>query len=48
MRQAAGASIANIPSNEVYDALQIGVADGTDTSTGSVVSFRGPARFSPR
>ncbi len=36
----AGASIINIPSNEVYNALQTGVADGTDTSTGSFVSFR--------
>jgi len=40
MWQAAGASIANIPSNEVYNALQAGVADATDTSTGSFVSFR--------
>jgi TRAP-type C4-dicarboxylate transport system substrate-binding protein len=40
MWQAAGASIINIPSNEVYNALQTGVADGTDTSTGSFVSFR--------
>jgi TRAP-type C4-dicarboxylate transport system substrate-binding protein len=36
----AGASIIQIPSNEVYNALQTGVADGTDTSTGSFVSFR--------
>ena len=36
----AGASIVSIPSNEVYNALQTGVADGTDTSTGSFVSFR--------
>jgi TRAP-type C4-dicarboxylate transport system substrate-binding protein len=40
MWQAAGASIVNIPSNEVYNALQTGVADATDTSTGSFVSFR--------
>jgi TRAP-type transport system periplasmic protein len=40
MWQAAGASIVSIPSNEVYNALQTGVADGTDTSTGSFVSFR--------
>src|SRR5215213_2669536 len=40
MWQAAGASIVNIPSNEVYNALQTGVAEGTDTSTGSFVSFR--------
>jgi TRAP-type transport system periplasmic protein len=36
----AGASIIQIPSNEVYNALQTGVADGTDTSTGSFLSFR--------
>ena len=40
MWQAAGASIVNIPSNEVYNALQTGVVEGTDTSTGSFVSFR--------
>jgi TRAP-type C4-dicarboxylate transport system substrate-binding protein len=40
MWQAAGASIVSIPSNEVYNALQTGVADGTDTSAGSFVSFR--------
>ena len=40
MWSAAGASIAGIPSNEVYNALQTGVIDGTDTSTGSFVSFR--------
>lgn len=36
----AGASIVSIPSSEVYSALQQGVATGTDTSTGSMVSFR--------
>jgi TRAP-type transport system periplasmic protein len=36
----AGASIVSIPSNEVYSALQQGVAQATDTSTGSFVSFR--------
>lgn len=36
----AGASIVSIPSSEVYSALQQGVADGTDTSAGSFVSFR--------
>ena len=36
----AGASIVSIPSNEVYNALQQGVAQGTDTSAGSFVSFR--------
>ena len=40
MWQQAGASIVNIPSNEVYNALQTGVAEATDTSTGSFVSFR--------
>ena len=32
MWQQAGASIVSIPSNEVYNALQTGVADATDTS----------------
>ncbi len=36
----AGASIVSIPSSEVYNALQQGVAQGTDTSAGSFVSFR--------
>ncbi|WP_086464756.1 TRAP transporter substrate-binding protein DctP [Oceanibaculum nanhaiense] len=36
----AGASIVSIPSNEVYNALQTGVANATDTSAGSFVSFR--------
>jgi TRAP-type C4-dicarboxylate transport system substrate-binding protein len=36
----AGASIVAIPSSEVYSALQQGVAQATDTSTGSFVSFR--------
>jgi TRAP-type C4-dicarboxylate transport system substrate-binding protein len=40
MWQAAGASIVTIPSNEVYNALQTGVIEGTDTSSGSFVSFR--------
>jgi TRAP-type C4-dicarboxylate transport system substrate-binding protein len=40
MWQQAGASIVSIPSNEVYNALQTGVAEATDTSTGSFVSFR--------
>src|SRR5262249_42978366 len=35
MWQAAGASIVSIPSNEVYNALQTGVAEATDTSSGS-------------
>ena len=40
MWQAAGASVVNVASNEVYNALQTGVADATDTSTASFVSFR--------
>lgn len=40
MWQQAGASIVSIPSSEVYNALQTGVADATDTSAGSFVSFR--------
>lgn len=36
----AGASLVSMPSNEVYTALQTGVAEATDTSTGSFVSFR--------
>jgi len=40
MWQSAGATIVSVPSNEVYNALQTGVADATDTSTGSFVSFR--------
>jgi len=40
MWQQAGASIVSAPSNEVYNALKTGVADATDTSSGSFVSFR--------
>src|SRR3982074_1674811 len=40
MWQSAGAAIVSIPSNEFYNALQTGVADATDTSSGSFVSFR--------
>src|SRR5260221_7863203 len=40
MWQAAGASVVSVPSNEVYNALQTGVAEATDTSSGSFVSFR--------
>ena len=40
MWQSAGASIVSIPSSEVYNALQSGVAEATDTSSGSFVSFR--------
>ncbi len=35
-----GASVISVPSNEVYNALQTGVINATDTSTGSFVSFR--------
>ena len=38
--QSAGASIVSIPSNEIYNAFQTGVAEGTDTSMGSFLSFR--------
>ncbi len=40
MWASAGGSIVSIASNEVYNALQQGVITGTDTSTGSMVSFR--------
>src|SRR5712675_1950115 len=40
MWQQAGASIVSGPSNEVYNALKTGVAEATDTSSGSFVSFR--------
>ncbi len=40
MWQEAGASIVSVPSNEIYNAFQTGVAEGTDTSMGSFVSFR--------
>ena len=40
MWEAAGASIVSVPSNEIYNAFQTGVAEGTDTSLGSFVSFR--------
>jgi TRAP-type C4-dicarboxylate transport system substrate-binding protein len=40
MWQAAGASIVSVPSNEIYNAFQTGVAEGTDTSMGSFLSFR--------
>lgn len=40
MWKEAGASIVSMSSNEVYNALQTGVVDATDTSSGSFVSFR--------
>jgi TRAP-type transport system periplasmic protein len=40
MWQAAGASIVSPPSNEIYNAFQSGVIDGTDTSLGSFGSMR--------
>src|SRR5216684_3160807 len=40
MWQSAGASIVSVPSNDIYNAFQTGVAEGTDTSLGSFVSFR--------
>src|SRR5262245_24644903 len=40
MWQAAGASIGSVPSNEVYNALQTGVAEATDTRWGSCVASR--------
>jgi TRAP-type transport system periplasmic protein len=36
----AGASIASMPSSEIYTAMQTGVLDATNTSSGSFVSFR--------
>ncbi|HVC12635.1 MAG TPA: TRAP transporter substrate-binding protein DctP [Burkholderiales bacterium] len=40
MWEAAGASIVSVPSNEIYNAFQTGVAEATDTSMGSFLSFR--------
>ncbi len=36
----AGASISSMPSSEIYTALQTGVLDGANTSSGSFVSYR--------
>ncbi|MDX1653794.1 MAG: TRAP transporter substrate-binding protein DctP [Candidatus Competibacteraceae bacterium] len=36
----AGASIASMPSSEIYTAMQTGVLDSTSTSSGSLVSYR--------
>lgn len=35
-----GASIASMPSSEIYTAMQTGVLDGANTSSGSFVSYR--------
>jgi TRAP-type C4-dicarboxylate transport system substrate-binding protein len=40
MLAAAGASISSMPSSEIYSALQTGVIDGANTSSGSFVSYR--------
>src|SRR5579884_3515026 len=40
MWEAAGASIVSPPSNEIYNAFQSGVVDGTDTSLGTFASMR--------
>ena len=40
MWQAAGATIVSPPSNEIYNAFQTGVVNGTDTSLGTFASTR--------
>ena len=40
MLAGAGASIAKMPSSEIYSALQTGVLDGANTSSASLVSYR--------
>lgn len=40
MLQGAGASIQSMPSSEIYTAMQQGVIDGANTSSGSFVSYR--------
>jgi TRAP-type C4-dicarboxylate transport system substrate-binding protein len=40
MLAAAGASINSMPSSEIYSAMQTGVLDGANTSSGSLVSYR--------
>jgi TRAP-type C4-dicarboxylate transport system substrate-binding protein len=40
MLAAAGASIASMPSSEIYSAMQTGVLDATNTSAESFVSYR--------
>lgn len=40
MLKEGGASITNVPSNEIYSAMQTGVLDATVTSSTSIISFR--------
>ena len=40
MWESAGASIVSPPSNEIYNAFQSGVVNGTDTSLGTFASMR--------
>jgi TRAP-type C4-dicarboxylate transport system substrate-binding protein len=40
MLAGAGASINSMPSSEIYSAMQTGVLDGANTSSGSLVSYR--------
>ena len=40
MLAAAGASINSMPSSEIYSAMNTGVLDGANTSSGSLVSYR--------
>ncbi|WP_163647683.1 TRAP transporter substrate-binding protein DctP [Modicisalibacter sp. 'Wilcox'] len=40
MLATAGASITSMPSSEIYTAMQTGVLDGANTSSGSLVSYR--------
>ena len=40
MLKAAGAAITNVPSNEIYSAMQSGVLDAAVTSSTSLISFR--------
>ncbi|WP_455199298.1 TRAP transporter substrate-binding protein DctP, partial [Kaarinaea lacus] len=40
MLNAAGASIASMPSSEIYSGLQTGVINGANTSSSSLVSYR--------
>jgi TRAP-type transport system periplasmic protein len=40
MLKGAGAAITNVPSNEIYSAMQSGVLDAAITSSTSLISFR--------